>query len=280
MATRKSRRERPKRGLTRKGYRVAEENFFARLKAKLNAMPGVYNPLDKRTYDASPKNRVTKTLDDRSTVVKKLIKKLAQRDLMKTYEEMPKNNVLVVEIRHKEMFGSRSVKAAVVGAAFSPSEELIRTGRSARRATAAQLNQIKDMVVTEPKVFYFVGAFCPTGWDDGCRHVLGGGNCLVALLDIHHGAWRTFFAPDARWRSSARLFDLTSEEEKIDAVRKFVERNTSRLLMDEMTEKFVFEELGYPLGIIREAFQVIASEDPFIRFDTGGRPFRLIRTYG
>lgn len=280
MASSRIRRRKAPPGLDRKGFRVAEESFFDRLQANLNSMPGIYNPVDNRTYDASPRNRVTKMIDDRSTEVKKLIKALAERDLMRTYEEMPKNNILLVEITHKELLSSKSIKVAVAAASFSPSEDLIRQGRSLKRAGAAELNRVKDLIVGHPHVFYFIGAFCPTGWEEGCKHLLVGGNYLVALLDIYGGAWRTYFAPDARWRSSARLFDVTTDEEKIEAIRVFVQRHTAELLMDELTEDLVFEELGYSIPIIREAFEMLAAEDRFVRFDTGTRPFRLVRSYG
>jgi hypothetical protein len=50
--------------------------------------------------------------------------------------------------------------------------------------------------------------------------------------------------------------------------------------MDEMTEDFVFDELGYAIPIIREAFELMSAEDRFVRFDTGTRPYRLVRNYG
>ena len=266
--------------LDRKTFRVGEENFFDRLQANINGMTGLHNPLDNRTYDASPRNRVTKMIDDRSTEVKQLIKKLAERDLMKTYEEMPRNNILLVDVMHKEFLGSRKVKVALAGAGFSPTEELIRKGRSSRRAGAGELNRGKDLIVTRPDVFHFIAAFSASGWEEDCRHLLQGANYLVALVDIYEGIWRTYFPPDARWRGAAHLVDLTSEEEKIDAVRTFVRRHAAELIMDEMTEDFLFDELGYPIPIIREAFEIVSSEDPFIRLESGSRPFRLVRNYG
>ncbi|HLF95304.1 MAG TPA: hypothetical protein VJB14_17690, partial [Planctomycetota bacterium] len=104
----------------RKAARVAEESFFERLSANANATAGVYDPLSNRTYDASPRNRVAKMLDDRSSEVKALIKRFAERDLMRTYEEMPKNGVMVHEIVHKEMLGRPLVRVVLAGAAFSP----------------------------------------------------------------------------------------------------------------------------------------------------------------
>ena len=52
------------------------------------------------------------------------------------------------------------------------------------------------------------------------------------------------------------------------------------LLMDELTEDTVFEELGYAIPIVREAFELIAAEDRYVRFDTSARPYRLVRVYG
>ncbi len=264
----------------RKSALVGEEGFFERLGANMNALAGLFNPLDGRTYDASSRNRVMKVVDDRAVEVKSLIKKHADRDLMKTYEEMPKNGVTLYEIVHKDLLGPRLVKIVVAGASFSPAEDLVRKGESLKRTGAEELARVKDAIAQNAGVFYFIGAFSTSGWEEGCRSILVGGNFLIALCDLYAEAWRTYFPPDGRWRGAARVFDLTTEEEKIEAVRHFVKRHTFELLMDEMTEDFVFDELGYAIPIIREAFELMSAEDRFVRFDTGTRPYRLIRNYG
>ena len=129
-------------------------------------------------------------------------------------------------------------------------------------------------------MFYFIGAFSTTQWERAARNVIAGSNYLIALCDTREGAWRTYYAPDPRWRSAARIFDLTTEEEKVDAVRRWVERHTFELLMDELTEDTVFEALGYAVPIIREAFEMMAASERYVRFDTSTRPYRLVRTYG
>ncbi len=264
----------------RKTARVAEESFFERLSANANATAGVYDPVSNRTYDASPRNRVAKVLDERSSEVKGLIKRFAERDLMRTYEEMPKNGVLLHEIVHKELLGRPLVRIVIAGAAFSPIEELIRAGASRRRTGGEELNRLRDLIVRTESIFYYIGAFSTTGWEDDARRALVGPNYLIALSDVTEGAWRTYYAPDPRWRSAARIFDLTSEEEKVEAVRRWVNKHTFELLMDELTEDTVFEELGYAIPIVREAFELIASEDRYVRFDTSARPYRLVRVYG
>ena len=104
----------------RKAARSAEEGFFERLAHNLGLTGGIFDPISNRTYDASPRNRVTKVLDDRSSEVKSLIKRFAERDLMRVYEEMPRNEIHLNEIVHKELLGRPSVKVVVAGAAFSP----------------------------------------------------------------------------------------------------------------------------------------------------------------
>ncbi len=264
----------------RKAARVAEESFFERLSANANATAGVYDPLSNRTYDASPRNRVTRVLDERSSDVKVMIKRFAERDLMRTYEEMPKNGVVLHEIVHKELLGRPLVRVVLAGAAFSPAEELIREGASRKRIGGEELNRLRDLIVRTESIFYYIGAFATTGWEDDARRALVGSNYLIALSDVHEGAWRTTYAADPRWRSAARIFDLTSEEEKVEAVRRWVTKHTFELLMDELTEDTVFEELGYAIPIVREAFELIAAEDRYVRFDTSTRPYRLIRVYG
>jgi len=125
MATSRVRKP-PAAEVDRKAARVAEENYFERLAANMNATAGLFDPLTNRTYDSSPRNRVTKAVDERSSEVKTLIKRFAERDLMRAYEEMPKNETVLYEIVHKELLGRPSVKVVVAGAAFSPVEDLVR----------------------------------------------------------------------------------------------------------------------------------------------------------
>jgi hypothetical protein len=266
--------------VTRAEALVAEEQFFERLRARLGGLQGVFHPLDGRMYDATARHRNGRTVEDRTAEVKGAVKRLAERDLMKIYEEMPKGTIELADITHKELLGAKSVKVVVAGASFSPMEDLIREGRSSRSIGAEELARVRDGIVTRPNAFHYVGAFATTSWDPGCRAVLTGPNYLVSLIDRVEGAWRTYYSPDTRWRGAARVFDLTSEEEKIEAVRRLVRRRPFALLMDEMTEDYVFDELGYPIPVIREAFERVAAEDRFVRFDTGTRPFRLVRTYG
>jgi len=273
-------RKGPAAEIDRKSARVAEESYFERLSANANATAGIYDPLTNRTYDASPRNRITKMLDERSGEVKALIKRHAERDLMRTYEEMPKNGVVLHEIVHKELLGRPLVRVVIAGASFSPTEELIKSGGSRRRVGGEDLNRVRDLIVRTESIFYYIGGFSTTGWDDDARRALVGSNYLVALTDVYEGAWRTYYAPDPRWRSAARIFDLTSEEEKVEAIRRWVTKHTFELLMDELTEDTVFEELGYAIPIVREAFELIAAEDRYVRFDTSARPYRLVRVYG
>ncbi|HZE98236.1 MAG TPA: hypothetical protein VE981_14490 [Planctomycetota bacterium] len=266
--------------IDRKAARTAEESYFERLGHNMNLTGGLYDPLTNRTYDASPRNRVTKVVDERSSEVKTLIKRFAERDLMRAYEEMPKNELHLYEIVHKELLGRPSVRVVVAGAAFSPVEELVRSGTSRARIPASELVRIKDQIVRTEQVFYYIDAFSTTGWDDDARRALVGNNYLIALSDVVGGAWRTYYAPDPRWRAAARIFDLSSEDEKVEAVRRWVSRHTLELLMDELTEDTVFDALGYAIPIIREAFSQIAAEDRYVRFDTNTRPYRLIRVYG
>jgi hypothetical protein len=280
MGSTRSRKPPPAPEVDRKAARSAEEGFFERLAHNLGLTGGIFDPISNRTYDASPRNRVTKVLDDRSSEVKSLIKRFAERDLMRVYEEMPRNEIHLNEIVHKELLGRPSVKVVVAGAAFSPIEDLVRSGASRSRISASELQRVKDQVVRSEQVFYYIAAFSTTGWEDDARRALVGANHLVALSDVSHGAWRTYYAADPRWRSAARIFDLSSEDEKVEAVRRWVSRHTLELLMDELTEDTVFDALGYAIPIIREAFSRIAAEDRYVRFDTTARPYRLTRVYG
>ena len=266
--------------IDRDAARSAEEAYFERIQAKMAATAGLFDPLTNRTYDASPRNRVTKALDDRSAEVKALVKRWAERDLVKTYEALPRNGTVVHEIIHKELLGRPQVRVVVAAAAVSPIEDLIRKGASRARATADDLARIRERVASSESVFTYLGVFSTTGWEEAAFKASSGPHWLAALSDLHEGAWRTWYAPDPRWRSASRIFDLAGDEEKVEAIRRWVQRHTGELLLDELTEDRVFEALGYAIPIVREAFQRIAAEDRYVRFDTSARPYRLVRVYG
>jgi hypothetical protein len=90
---------------TRAEALVAEEQFFDRLRGRLNGMQGVFHPLDGRMYDATARHRNGRTVEDRMAELKGAVKRFAERDLMRIYEEMPKGTIEVADITHKELLG-------------------------------------------------------------------------------------------------------------------------------------------------------------------------------
>jgi len=128
----------------RKTALVREEGFLERFTGNINNTPAIFNPLDGKFYDASVRNRVMRTLDDRSQDVKVLIRKHAERDLMKTYEEMPKNPGVVFEIWHQQMFANRQLRVVAAAASTSPTEEMIRRGSSANPARPEDLKRVAE----------------------------------------------------------------------------------------------------------------------------------------
>lgn len=264
---------------TRKEALAAEDAFLERFTANVGETPVVYNPLDNRMYDSTPRNLGRRDPDQRSAAVKRLVQKWASQDLMKVYAEMPRNRLVLHDVWHKEMFGPRVVRITIAATSWNPVKELIQEGKSTRQASPGDIHGIKELIVRRPDVFYYVGLFSPTGWEEECRQHLQGENYLIALCDAVQDGWRTWFAQDPRWQSGARLFDLTSDEEKIETIQSFVRRNTRRILMDELTEELLLDRLGYPAPVVREALEGIAREDPFLKFDTKTKPYRLVRIY-
>src|SRR5436853_13265 len=105
-------------------------------------------------------------------------------------------------------------------------------GKSASVAAESYFERLSANANATAGIVHYSGGFSTTGWDDDARRALVGSNYLIALTDVYEGAWRTYYAPDPRWRSAARIFDLTSEEEKVEAIRRWVTKHTFELLMD------------------------------------------------
>lgn len=278
MATRLF-QKRTGRVIDRRTAQVAEENFFERFASSVTQSRGLLSPLDGRAYDFDPAHRTVKTLDTRTEALKALIKRTVARDLLKTYDEMPRGGTMIFELAQKGLLGGRDPRVVVAGAALSPVEELLRSAGASSPIGATDLAKVRDEICVRPDVFYFVCAFSTTSWDPDARNTLSGPNVLMALCDYFEDTWRVIFGPDPRWECAPRLFDLTTYEEKVDAVRRFVERHTFELLMDELTETFVAEELGLSLGVVREAFEIVEDQSDFLRLETGVQPFRLARVY-
>lgn len=265
--------------IDRRTAQVAEENFFERLAAAVDRERAVPCPLDGRTYDLSPGRRRTRLLDARTDELKTAIKRTVERDLLKTYEEMPKCPTMLFEVTRKEFLGPRDVRVVIAGASVAPVEEFLREGASSTPMGPEHLARVRDEVVADDGVFYYLCVFAATSWAPEARNTLSGRNYLAALCERYEDAWRVWYAPDERWSFGARLFDLTTYEEKIEAILTFAERHTFELLMDELTEEYVFEHLGYALGVIREAFELASRRSEFLRLEAGAEAWRLVRVY-
>lgn len=265
--------------IDRRTAQVAEENFFERLGTAVDRERAVPCPLDGRTYDLSPDRRRTRLLDGRTDELKTAIKRHVERDLLKTYDEMPKCGTMLFEVIRKEFLGSRDVRVVIAGASVAPVEEFLRDGASSAPMGPEALARVRDEVVSAEDVFYFLCVFAATSWSPEARNTLSGRNYLAALCERYEDAWRVWYAPDERWGFGARLFDLTTYEEKIESILTFVERHTFELLMDELTEEYVFDHLGYALGVIREAFELASRRSEFLRLESGAEPWRLVRVY-
>lgn len=267
------------RSVDRRTAQVAEENFHERLAAAVNQAREVVNPTEGKAFSIGPRDRIQRIHDASTDRLKEMVKKQVPRDLLKTYDEMPKGIATIFEAVGGGLLGGKDARVAVAGVAIHPWEELLREGRSSRRITATELNRTREELVTRPDVFHYLCAFAPTGWEEAARDTLSGPNFLVALADLQADAWRVYYAPDARFEGSARVFDLTTYDEKVDAIRRFVDAHAFEIVMDEMTEEVVYEHLWYPIPVIREAMEVLEREMEFVRLDASSTPYRLVRVY-
>ena len=263
----------------RKTAKLAEERFLERISANICNANGVYSPLDKKLYDASDKNKICKVIDICSEKIKAQIKELAKTNLMALYDEMPKGNAHVYEIMHKELLGARKPKVIIAATTISPIADLLRYGYSAQQLSLAHIDNTKKVLMSNTGAFYYLCLFSPTGWDNISPNALSGSNFLIALTDITDGIFSTYFVEDDRWRSNALIFDLSTKEEKVEHIKRFVNNHTLELLMDELTEDFVANSLGYAINTIRDAFELMELEDDYIKIDRNSKPYRLTRIY-
>lgn len=263
----------------RKTALLAEEGFFERINGNIARAPGVYCPLDGKTYDATGQNKNIRCIDTLTEELKLLIKENVQKNFMELYDAMPKNSIILHEIMHKDIFTPKSTKVVIATFSISPMKDLLLKGYSTEQMTGNLLNQIREEIIESSNVFYYIGAFSPAGWNNTAKNALSGKNFLIALCDIYEGAWRTYREPDNRWDIMYRLFDLCSKSEKIEYIKRFVEKHTLELLMDELTEDLVRDKLYYDSSIIYEAFEAIEEENDYIVFNTREKPHRLVRVY-
>ncbi|MCU0722602.1 MAG: hypothetical protein MUC63_03110 [Planctomycetes bacterium] len=253
--------------MSREEAHAAEEDFHARLRAKIAALGGLYSPLDGKTHPVDPTSRPVEW-DEKDKVKRLLVDSgILDRAVRK---EMPANRRTRVDVGFRGLLTGFTPMVSVVGVSLSPLAELAEKGRSATPVGFAELSEAVRAVADRLKVFHYVGVMAPTGFTEDCRlNPVREKNLLTVLIERGPGtAWRTMGTEGFPAPGVDALFDLETIPEKIARCKKGIEeRKDLRLRGGHVPLADLKASLGFPEAIFEKALGevVLASKELQIR---------------
>lgn len=194
------------------------------------------------------------------------------------FEEMPRDLHVTIEYSRRRILGPRRPAIAAAGIAVNPIDELAREGRARSPAGPERLATVLQRILVNPKLFYYVVAFSPTGWHPATHSFGLSQNAIVALASPQAGGLRVLI-PEGAGLVSRKAFDLTTYSEKLGMLQVMVAECGVELVLGDFTEDLVFERLHFDRSIIESLFEDAVAEDPFLILDNRRTPLRLLREY-
>jgi hypothetical protein len=260
----------------RAACRSLESQFIGRFLRRLKEIKLLHNPLANAAVDTE--GGVLRESSD-EIEVKAAVRRHAPPDShAAAFEAMPRNMMVTVEYSRRRLFGSRRPLVAAAAVAVNPLEELARDERSSTPAGADRLSAVLQRILVNPRVFYYVIAFSPTGWDAAARAHCLSQNAVVALASPQAGGVRVLI-PESGGPISRKAFDLMTYLEKFRMLQSTIVEHGVELVLGDFTEDFVAEMLHFDRGIIESLFEDAVAEDPFLILDNRRAPIRLLREY-
>jgi hypothetical protein len=253
--------------------RSLENRFLSRFSRRLKEIRLIHNPL---------RNAATETLGGRQLEgsdeieVKAAVRRhVPSESQAKAFEEMPRNATFVMTYARRRFFGGSKPEIAAAAAVFNPIEELARDGESSRPASAADLTAVIQKITSNPKVFYYIAVFSPTGWEEAAHEQLMGRNYIVSLADPYGGGIRTSMPTTGAY--SRKVFDLMGYPEKFQMLQELLEDCSVELILGDFDENLVLDRLYFWRDVIEPLFEDAARNDPFLLLDNRRSPIRLVR---
>ncbi|MBN1444462.1 MAG: hypothetical protein JXA90_17245 [Planctomycetes bacterium] len=199
------------------------ENVFIRgFESAYGNLDAVFDPRDRRKYSTRSSSRDPEIADDYLRVVE--ILKRERRFDRELFDTLPLGKSTRFRIDAGRRAG-RQRRIEIVGASWSPIEDLVRDGTSTARAGRADLCRLLDRIVRGGSAFCYIGVHSTVGWEsEVTRFPPRGDDYRVALVEQDEEAgwllWHDFPPEAAR---VAALFDPEPRAEKVERCRRRLE---------------------------------------------------------
>jgi len=240
-----------------------EDQFIASFRrsfGQLEVMPG---PEEGVEYDRKPEREQVREWDDREEVKRHLMRTAATART----EDLPVNRGVQNTILVKPFLSPMVPKVSVIGACWSPLEQLSRgpVAPGMYQAGLEVIDEVLDRALVHERtgVFHFVGICSTTGWQDSLRDPLPQGrNFMVSLLWPKPPGWMAW-QPALMPPTLQVVFDPEDAETKrnrvVQTIRSHVDLELpgGLMLLEELAEEAVV-----PYALAGEAAWDYARENP------------------
>jgi hypothetical protein len=239
-----------------------EEDFHARLRAKIASLGTVYNPLDGKPYAVDPAARPLEW--DEKDKVKRILVDTGVLDRA-VRKEMPSNRRSRVDAGFRGLLTGFTPMASIVGICLCPLGELAQKGRATTPVGFAELSEAARAVSDRAKVFHYIGVLAPTSFAEEClQNPIREKNLMVVMIDRGPGtAWRTRGAEGFEAPGVDALFDLETIPEKVNRCRQGIsEHKDLRLRGGHVPLGDLKALLGFPDAIFERALGEVVLASP------------------
>ncbi len=251
--------------------RALEELFIERFEARLPKLKKVANPLDKKVYAATDKERDHVKRNKAGLVIELMKKnKVYERELL---DVLPLEECSEVQVYVKSLFSRKDVKVSIAAVALSPLAAFVTRKCATEKLGALDLERAVREIAMHEDVFYYMGALSTVGWEEGTeRHLPSASNVLCCLVENRGGThWVLHRRDDKRWNEVDRLFDPETDREKVDRAKQYLTNHPElRLRGGFLAVKAAMAEAKVPEDLFRQALEEVVADDKDLSLLTVG----------
>ena len=251
--------------------RALEELFIERFETKAGKLKKLGNPLDKKVYAASERERDHVKRNKAGYVIELMKRhKVYERELL---DVLPLEETSELHVYTKPLFGRKDVKVSVAALALSPLEAFVTKKCATAKLGALDLERAVREVCMHDDVFYYVGILSTVGWEPGAgRHLPSAPNVLACLVENQGGThWTIERRDDKRWNDVHRLFDPETDREKVERAKRYLTSHPElRLRGGFLVLKQAEEEVAVPGDLFRQAVDEVCADDAEVSLQTVG----------
>ncbi len=190
-------------------------------------------------------------------------KRLYDRTLLK---QMPKNRTVSVNGYEKRFIFWKRQTGSAIASVTSRFDDLLDEGGNPQPVSLNELTAHLREIAPDSKVRAVVGVCSTSGFTEEARNARHEyPNMDVVLVEpLPGGGWKVT-ADDSVQKFVRDMFDPEDIEQKLERVKREVERNGTELLTGGLASDRIAQDVGLPIEVVNRALDLIAKSDPELR---------------